>query len=313
MNPRQQTIAALELRQPDAVPHFELEMQLTQEYFGDRFSTPAEWDAQTTVEGKRKLLIHDANLFVRTADHFSYGITFYSAVHRPTFDDYREGIRILREVDNGKRLLMAHGDVTPGIPEGRDMDTVIVDMMMHPEEVKARLQRETDGMIDRARQLKEDGLEGFILCSDYCFNSGPFLSPAMFSDLITPYLTRLIQAYRSMGLYAIKHTDGNIMPILDELLSAGPHALHSLDPMAGVDMRKVKELTAGRVCLIGNVNCALMQTGTDEDVVASCRYAMENGKPGGGYIFSTSNVIFKGMPKQRYDLMLRYYRENCRC
>jgi len=33
-------------------------------------------------------------------------------------------------------------------------------------------------------------------------------------------------------------------------------------------------------------------------------------KLGGGYIFSTSNVIYKGMPRRSYDLMLDYYFKN---
>jgi uroporphyrinogen decarboxylase len=53
-----------------------------------------------------------------------------------------------------------------------------------------------------------------------------------------------------------------------------------------------------------------MQTGTDEEVLASCRYAMENGRVGGGYIFSTSNVIFKGMSRERYELLLDFHRKN---
>ena len=69
-----------------------------------------------------------------------------------------------------------------------------------------------------------------------------------------------------MGFYAIKHTDGNIMPILDQLVQAGPHALHSLDPQGGVDIAEVKRLYGDRVCLIGNVNCGLLDTGTDEEV-----------------------------------------------
>jgi uroporphyrinogen decarboxylase len=132
----------------------------------------------------------------------------------------------------------------------------------------------------------------------------------MFSEFVTPYLAALIAGYRESGAYVIKHTDGNIMPILDQLVSAGPHGLHSLDPMAGVDIKEVKRLVGGRVCLVGNVNCALMQTGTPGEILASCRYAMENGRTGGGYIFSTSNVVFKGMPKASYDLMLDYYRKS---
>lgn len=107
-----------------------------------------------------------------------------------------------------------------------------------------------------------------------------------------------------MGFYTIKHTDGNIMPILDQLVEANPHALHSVDPQAGVDIAEVKKLVGNKVCLIGNVNCGLLQTGTEEQVVETVRYALKHGMPGGGYIFSTSNCIYTGMPLERYELML---------
>jgi uroporphyrinogen decarboxylase len=44
----------------------------------------------------------------------------------------------------------------------------------------------------------------------YCFNTGPFLNPNRFSEFVTPYLAQLIQGYRDLGFYTIKHTDGNI-------------------------------------------------------------------------------------------------------
>jgi uroporphyrinogen decarboxylase len=112
-----------------------------------------------------------------------------------------------------------------------------------------------------------------------------------------------------MGYYVIKHTDGNIMPILDQLVQANPHALHSLDPQGSVDIAEVKRLYGDKVCLIGNVNCALMQTGTDDEVIQSTRYALQNGMPGGGYIFSTSNCVYTGMPIERYELILKIWKD----
>ena len=48
-----------------------------------------------------------------------------------------------------------------------------------------------------------------FMYSDYCLNNRPFLSPELFSDFVTPYLTKLVQGYRNMGFYVIKHTEGN--------------------------------------------------------------------------------------------------------
>ena len=105
-------------------------------------------------------------------------------------------------------------------------------------------------------------------------------------------------------MYVIKHTDGNIMPILRQLVECRPHALHSIDPIAGVDIREVKALVGEEVCLCGNVNCALMQTGTAHEVEKSAEYCLTHGKPGGGYIYSSCNTVFRGIPPERYRLML---------
>ena len=308
MTPKERAIIALEGRTPDMVPHFELEFQLTEEYFGKEFSTREEWERGASKQGD--LLRRDAALFVEVADAFDYCAILYSHVHRPSEADYVEGLCALREADGGRRLILAHGDSTMVIPDGEHMVEASIDLFERALETKAREDRRVDEALERGRRLIEAGADGFALCSDYCFNSGPFLSPAMFAEFVTPYLARLIDGYRDMGAYVIKHTDGDIMPILNQIVAARPHALHSLDPMAGVDISEVKRLYGEQVCLIGNINCALMQTGADDEILESCRYAMESGKPGGGYIFSTSNCIFKGMPKRSYDLMLEYYRRN---
>ena len=58
-----------------------------------------------------------------------------------------------------------------------------------------------------------------------------------------------------------------------------------------------------KVALCGNVHCAAMQTGTDEEVIESAEYCLKYGAEGGGYIFATSNVPFRGMPPERYMLV----------
>lgn len=127
----------------------------------------------------------------------------------------------------------------------------------------------------------------------------------MFREFVTPYLTRLIAGYREMGAYVIKHTDGNIMPILDQLVEANPHGIHSIDTQAeNMDFKTIKDMVGDKVCLCGGVQCGLLQTGTDEEVRQNILDALKIGMPGGGYIFCTSNVAFKGLPMERYMMML---------
>lgn len=311
MTPRERFIAALERRPLSGrVPHFELVFFLTMEAFGKlHFSqrSYAQWDQME--EKERRLHRNEmADLYIATAERFEHSAIFIHP-NPGTFEETVRMIDLIREKSGDRYFLMLHGDATFGVPGGGAMEAFAVRIAEEPEKVHAEAAAMVDNMLRYAERLRDHGgLDGFALCSDYCLNTGPFLSPRMFSEFVTPYLARLIEGERAMGFYVIKHTDGNIMPILDQLVQANPHALHSLDPQAGVDIAEVKRLVGDRVCLIGNVNCGLLDSGTDEEVIASARYALEHGMPGGGYIFSTSNCIYTGMSLRRYELMLDVWR-----
>ena len=312
LTPRERFIAALE-RQPilGRVPHFELVFYLTMEAFGKVHPLHREYSQWFQMEEKERQLHRQdmAGILIATAERYEHSAIFVHP-NPGNFDECARLIEIIREKTGDRYFLMKHGDVTFGIPDGNTMMEFSFRLRDEPEKLKAEADERVDEALQKAaRQKSLGGLDGFALCTDYCFNKGPFLSPAMFSEFVTPYLTRLIQGYRALGFYTIKHTDGNIMPILDQLVAANPHALHSLDPQAGVDLAEVKQRYGDRMCLIGNVNCGLLDSGSEADVKESARYALRNGMPGSGYIYSTSNCIYTGMPLSRYELMLDVWKQ----
>ncbi|MBN1543217.1 hypothetical protein JW992_13825 [candidate division KSB1 bacterium] len=313
MTPRERLIAALERRPLSGrVPHFELEFFLTMEEFGRvHFSQRRfeQWNQMS--ESERTLHRRDvADLHVAIAQRFEHSGMLFHVPRGWTTADVQLSVEHIRELSGDDYLLTLHGDATYSLPSGDEMLDFVGRIADHPQQMKDEADRLVDETLELARHIHSWGtIDGFCLCSDYCFNDNPFLSPAMFDDFIAPFLKRLVAGYREMGFYVIKHTDGNIMPIIDALVEANPHALHSLDPQGHVDIAEVKKRYGDRLCLMGNVSCALLQTGSDEEVVESCRYALRHGMPGGGYIFSTSNCIYTGMPLQRYALMLEVWRK----
>lgn len=312
LTPRERFIRALR-RQPISgrVPHFELEFFLTMEVFGKvhpHHRNYRQWNQMKPNE--RQLHREDiANVYLSYAAYFEYSaILFHPNPYNE--DELIRLLDILRDKSGDKYFLMVHGDATLSIPPGEQMTEFSMRLADEPQKVKRECQHAVNYWLGFAERLAQHGgLDGFALCSDYCFNSGPFLSPNQFSEFITPYLTQLIAGYRSLGFYTVKHTDGNILPIIDQLLQAKPDALHSLDPQGGIDIAEIKRKYGNQVCLIGNVNCGLMDTGTDEEIVASARYALKHGMPGGGYVFSTSNCIYTGMPLRSYELILDVWRK----
>lgn len=306
MTHRERAVLALSLQQPDYVPTFELEYQLAPEMFGGDFLTEDALKGLSPKETE-KALAENAEFMVKVYSELGYSIL---PLHYLSLEHLIKAAKLINKLTHDEFLLTAHGDGTFAIPDGDGMLDFVYRLADEPEAVKAEARKMADEAIERDKRLMDAGIGSLILCSDYCFNAGPFLSPAMFEEFIQPYLYDICKAIRENGGYAIKHTDGNIMPILDMLVECRPHALHSLDPMAGVDIREVKQRVGDKVALCGNVHCAYLQTGTDEQVLESCRYAMENGKPGGGYIFCTSNVPFRGMPVERYQMVLDFWKAN---
>jgi uroporphyrinogen decarboxylase len=310
ITPKQRAITALELKQPDIIPTFELEFQLTQEYFGKDFHTVKEWQNAISSKERERFIEDNAKLYIQIAEYFDYSIIMDSYAYYPSIAERLQSVRKIKELTGDKYMIIVHGDATYSIPDGNDMLEFTYNLVDKKDETKSQAEKMVRDRTEQSKKFVDAGVDGFALCSDYCLNTGPFLSPKMFAEFVTPYLAKLISEYGKMGMYTIKHTDGNILPIIEQLVACEPHALHSLDPQAKVDIKKVKKTYGNKVCLIGNVMCSLMQTGTEQEILESARYAMENGRPGGGYIFSTSNVVFKGMPSKSYDLIMDYYKKN---
>jgi uroporphyrinogen decarboxylase len=313
LTPRECFIHALERKIPipGRVPHFELVFFLTMEAFGKvHFSQRhyAQWDQ---MEEKERALHRNemADLYIATAEKYEHSAIFIHPNPGSIEETFRL-IDLLRKKSGDRFFIMKHGDATYSLPDGSHMEEFTYRISDHPQSLLDEANRMVDQALEQAEYFQHHGgLDGFALCSDYCFNTGPFLSPRLFRRFVTPFLTRLTQAYREMGFYVIKHTDGNIMPILDQLVASGPHALHSIDPMAGVDIAEVKRLVGDQVCLIGNVDCSKLDSGTPEEIAQTTRYALQHGMPGGGYIFSTSNCIYTGMPLENYEIMLDIWRQ----
>ena len=307
MTPREKFIKCLK-REPitGRVPHFELVFFLTMEVLGKvhpQHRNYSQWDQMSARE--QELHIRDiASCYVDIAKIYGHSAIFFQT----SLSNFAFNIRVMqkiREISGDTYFIMMHGDPTFGIPDGDTMMEFSRQMYEEEDALKAIEQKNVEDCLFWAEEYaRHPGLlDGVALCSDYCFNTNPFFSPGIFEDLIAPYLAKVTKGYHDAGLYVIKHTDGNINPIVDQMVPCGPDALHSLDPQGGVDLKEIKQKFGDRVCLIGNVNCGLLQTGTEEACAEDVRRSLREGMPGYGYIFSTSNCVYTGLDLSRYELM----------
>lgn len=294
------------------VPQFELVFFLTMEAFGRVHPSHryySQWNQMSTHE--KELHLQDmADLYIKTAQRYNHDAIFVHP-NPANLPETRRLLEIIREKTGDEYFIVMHGDTTLSIPTGEDMMEVSVQMYEDPDSLHDQQNRWMEAAEKGASALAGTGLlDGFALCSDYAFNVNPFFSPDLFAELVAPHLKECIDTYRHLGYYTIKHTDGNINPILDQIVGCGPDALHSIDPQGHMSLTEVRQKYGDRICTIGNVNCGLLQTGTEEEAVEDVRRCLREGMDGNyGFIFSTSNCVYTGLPLERYELMQKIWRE----
>jgi uroporphyrinogen decarboxylase len=306
MTGRERMARTLRFEEPDRPPHFENMFELEREAFGLSFPPRESWQGMPPSQ-KGAAIDQCMEVYGRIIERYSWDALM---VFWPWGDP--DGVQAAVKRFGDRTLI---GGVVGGgvwaIDQIEDWDRFAEDLAEHPERIHDEAEQRCRRAMERIDRLTDAGADFILMPCDVAFNAGPFISPRQFAEFVAPYWARQVRRVKDRGAWAIIHSDGQIMPILDQLVSLGAHCLHSLDPMAGVDIAEVKRITRGKLALMGNVQCNLLQDGPREAIRKSTLYCLEHASPGGGYVFSTSNTVFPGMPLQNYEYMLEVFREFC--
>ncbi len=137
-----------------------------------------------------------------------------------------------------------------------------------------------------------------IAIKDRLMVSAAFLRRCFF-----PKLRLIGKLCRARGVPLLYHTDGDVTEVLPDIMDAGVSALHPIDPTA-MDIVALKSQVRGRLCVIGNVDVALLLTGRPEEVAAETSRQIGLLAPGGGYVLGSGNSIPRSIPTANYRAML---------
>jgi uroporphyrinogen decarboxylase len=186
------------------------------------------------------------------------------------------------------------------------IDAILMNFLAEPELVELVMDKVLACNMRIVERAIRAGAEVIILGDDYASNKGPMMSPAVFAHFILPRLKRMVDMIHEEGALAIKHSDGNLDPILEMIVSVGPDGLNPIEPVAGMDLKTIKQRVGDQVCLVGNIDCAhLLPHGTPEQVRQAVRQAIADAAPGGGFILSSSNSIHSSCDPRNFVAMVR--------
>jgi uroporphyrinogen decarboxylase len=186
----------------------------------------------------------------------------------------------------------------------------LMDCLDRPELVNALVEKCIDHSIQVVQMAAELGAEVVITGDDIADNRGPLISPRLWENLFMPHFRRWVDAIHGYGLLYWKHTDGNIMSLMDTLVDAGIDGIDPVDPLANMDLATVMQRWGDRVAIKGGVDCAhLLVDGTEQEVIEAVKACIRVAGLGGGYACSSSNSIHSGVKPKLYAAMLRAIRE----
>jgi uroporphyrinogen-III decarboxylase len=137
-------------------------------------------------------------------------------------------------------------------------------------------------------KINELGFDFMIVPEDLAWKQGPMFSPKMIRELFLPRMKKVAERIKIPWIY---HSDGNLLPILDDLLTLGMSGLANIEPNA-MDISELKKKYGQRVCLVGNIDLHYTLTqGTPEETEAEVKKRIQEVGPGGGYILASSNSL----------------------
>ncbi len=189
------------------------------------------------------------------------------------------------------------------------MDKLLLDYMRN-EDLAFALARVTTDFCKAALGLARDhGADVIILEGDLAFNISTLMSPDQYRKFIKPYHEEIVSFCHEKGMKAVKHSDGNLWPILDDLVETGFDGIHPFQPQC-MDIKEAKAHLKGKAAVVGNIDCSfLLPFGTVEEVEQSVRETIAAAAPGGGYIISSSNSIHPGCKPENYIAMVKAARK----
>lgn len=222
--------------------------------------------------------------------------------------DFTHAERVLSELGKD-RMVLGAADVEIGSTWDW-AETFLIGLVEAPD----LIERYLDARLKTALMLGEamlargaDGLHGGY---DWASGAGPIFSPRHFRKFVFPRLKQITDLCHHYGGVYVKHTDGNVNALLEDMIAAGVDGFQAIEPRAGMDIAAIKQQYGDRLTLIGNVDCStVLVDGPVEAVHEATKKVIHSAAKGGGFLLSTSNSVHPGVKPELYLAMLETARK----
>ena len=187
----------------------------------------------------------------------------------------------------------------------RGMDTWLMDLVSDLDFAHALLRKVTDLMIAGATALlKEAGpyIDVIVAGDDLGTDVGLMMSPQTYRKVLKPYHAEMLAAIKKKTKAKVFfHSDGNIYPLIGDLIEIGVDLLNPVQVSAKDmgDTARLKREFGKNISFCGGIDTHhVLPRGTPEEVRAEVRRRIKDLGPGGGYIAASVHCIQPDVPPE---------------
>jgi len=183
------------------------------------------------------------------------------------------------------------------------MDRFLMNCALDPEFAEALL-RKIAGLCERLMGHVLDALGDDVdiikIGDDLGTQQSLLMSPAMYRSMLKPIHAESIASIRRRTKAKVFfHTDGDVFPLLDDLVEIGVDILNPIQTSAGrmADLATLKRRYGSALTFCGGIDTQrVLPNGTPDEVRAEVRRVIGELAPGGGYLLASVHTIMNDVP-----------------
>ncbi len=180
---------------------------------------------------------------------------------------------------------------------------MLMGMALDPEWVQDMCNVYAELIINVWEELFDaEGLpDGIFFYEDMGFKGKPFMSPAMYKQIVWPAHKRTFQWARARGLPVIVHSCGYVAPLIPGLIEAGMDCLQAMEVKAGMDLVELKKAYGDHIALFGGMDIRALETNDHAIVQAELEAKLPDAMKGGGYILHSDHSVSSRVEYSTYQ------------
>jgi uroporphyrinogen decarboxylase len=188
----------------------------------------------------------------------------------------------------------------------RGFERFLLELVDTPPLIDYLLEQLTAMHIPVALALVRAGIDILALDDDVAEYTRMLISPAMWRRFFKPHIRTLIETCRAANpdLYILWHSDGNIEPIIPDLIEIGVDVLNPVQPDA-MNPARLKQIYGDRLAFFGTVGTAQRWSwGTPDEIREEVCERIATVGVGGGLIISPAYDL---EPEFRWDNVVAFF------